>query len=164
MHKSELRQQLRAQRQAMTSADVAQKSALITAGVQTILDKLTYKSLHCYEPIASLKEVDVSMLEAEATYTTRNFEGQWQVVSFKTGAVVAHPQIDVIIVPMLGFDDKLHRIGYGGGYYDRLMAAHPQALRIGVCFEAGHIDRIPVEGHDMAVNIVVTEERVVISV
>ena len=151
----------------MSISEVVEKSELILAGVLTVLKNLNYRSLHCYEPIAKLHEVDISELfdlPDVALYTSRKLDGEWHVVSVIDDIAKDDPALDVIIVPMLGFDKKLHRIGYGGGYYDRLLARYPKALRIGVCFEAGKVEQIPAEPHDVPLNLIVTEKSAVIAV
>lgn len=78
------------------------------------------------------------------------------MVSVKEGPPPA--EFDLILVPMLGFDDQLQRIGYGGGYYDKFLATQPHASKIGVCFELGRLDQpIPAEPHDIPLERVVTE-------
>jgi 5-formyltetrahydrofolate cyclo-ligase len=69
-------------------------------------------------------------------------------------------QFDVILIPALGFDDAGYRLGYGGGYYDRLLATQAQALRVGVCFELGHQQSLPHEPHDQVLHYMVTERSV----
>ncbi len=68
--------------------------------------------------------------------------------------------IDLIVVPALAFDAEGRRLGRGGGYYDATLAAHPAALRVGPCLEAALLDEVPAEVHDEAVDVVVTEARV----
>jgi 5-formyltetrahydrofolate cyclo-ligase len=165
--KTELRKTLRLQRSSMARADLAQKSAQITISVQAILDKVNFGSLHCYEPIVKLHEVDVSELldtPDVALYTSRKLNGEWHIVSVIDDLAKPDSRLDVIIVPMLGFDDTLQRIGYGGGYYDQLLAKYPDALKIGICYEAGRLDHIPAEPHDIPMNIIVTEVRALIAV
>ncbi|RLF27428.1 MAG: 5-formyltetrahydrofolate cyclo-ligase [Thermoplasmata archaeon] len=69
--------------------------------------------------------------------------------------------VDIIIVPGIVFDEKGHRIGHGLGYYDRLLSDSKNALHIGLAFEFQIVDRIPVEKHDVAVDKIVTEKRVI---
>ncbi len=64
---------------------------------------------------------------------------------------------DLIIVPFLAFDRTLHRLGYGGGYYDRTLAAHPQIPAIGAGFSALLVDSLPVGPHDRPLNAIFTE-------
>ena len=63
----------------------------------------------------------------------------------------------------VGFDEARYRLGYGGGYYDRTLAAWPAANRpatIGVAFESGRCDALPHENHDMPLDAVVTESAI----
>ena len=71
--------------------------------------------------------------------------------------------IDVVLVPGLAFDLRCFRLGYGGGFYDRLLAAPGcAALAVGVGFDEQLVDRLPVEPHDRAVDVVVTDRRTVL--
>jgi 5-formyltetrahydrofolate cyclo-ligase len=57
--------------------------------------------------------------------------------------------IDVAIIPGAVFDRCGHRLGYGGGYYDRFLAASPRAVRIGLAFSLQVTEAIPVQSHDI---------------
>jgi 5-formyltetrahydrofolate cyclo-ligase len=70
----------------------------------------------------------------------------------------------VLIVPLLAFDDACHRLGYGGGYYDRTIAAlraEAGLLAIGYAFSRQHVRHIPLEPWDVGLDAVVTERGVV---
>lgn len=65
---------------------------------------------------------------------------------------------DAAIVPMNGFDEQGYRLGYGGGYFDRTLAASaPRPLAIGVAFELARLATIEPQPHDIAMDFVVTE-------
>lgn len=65
---------------------------------------------------------------------------------------------DVILMPLLGFDKAGTRLGYGGGYYDRTLAALERKPRlIGYAFACQELDRVPREAHDVPLDAVVTE-------
>jgi 5-formyltetrahydrofolate cyclo-ligase len=65
---------------------------------------------------------------------------------------------DVFIVPLVGFDGQLYRLGYGGGFYDRTFAAATkQVKRIGVGFACARIDTIYPQSFDVPMDMVVTE-------
>lgn len=65
---------------------------------------------------------------------------------------------DVAVVPMNGFDAGGCRLGYGGGYFDRTLAAlAPRPLAIGVAFECARLADIHPQAHDIAMDYVVTE-------
>lgn len=67
---------------------------------------------------------------------------------------------DVVIIPGIAFDKNRHRIGFGGGYYDRFLS-EVKAVKIGVCFNRQIIDDVFPETHDVPMDIVVTEDRVI---
>ena len=68
---------------------------------------------------------------------------------------------DAAVVPMNGFDNEGYRIGYGGGYFDRTLAAlAPRPLAIGVSYELGRLVTIFPQTHDIPMDFVVTEAAV----
>ena len=69
--------------------------------------------------------------------------------------------IDVMIVPGVVFDTQGNRIGHGMGYYDRLLQKNVKSHVIGLAFECQLVERIPVEKHDVCVEKIITEERII---
>ena len=70
------------------------------------------------------------------------------------------PQVepDVILMPLLGFDKRGTRLGYGGGYYDRTLERLSKRPRlVGLAFAAQELEDIPREAHDVPLDIIVTE-------
>lgn len=158
--KTELRKQLKQERLATTHEARQQNSALIRERLLSVIDWSKVATIHCFEPIDELGEVDVTGFAAgKQIFTSRLVEDKWQIVSTDNSNDVPQ-KFDVVIVPMLGFDRRLHRIGYGGGYYDRLLAEHPEAHKIGVCFDTGKIEQIPVQEHDIPMDVIVTEAAI----
>ena len=71
-------------------------------------------------------------------------------------------KLDLVIVPGIAFDKNGHRIGYGYGYYDKFLGKlNKNAIKIGLCFEFQIVDKIPQEKHDVPMDFIVTEKRVV---
>jgi 5-formyltetrahydrofolate cyclo-ligase len=66
----------------------------------------------------------------------------------------------LILVPLLGFDARLHRLGYGKGHYDRVLAARGTARAVGLAYAAQEVDLLPTEPHDIALDAVVTPDFV----
>jgi 5-formyltetrahydrofolate cyclo-ligase len=68
---------------------------------------------------------------------------------------------DALLVPMNAFDDRGYRIGYGGGYFDRTLAAlKPRPLAIGVSFEMLRVETIYPQPHDVPMDFVITEAHI----
>ncbi|MDX2115517.1 MAG: 5-formyltetrahydrofolate cyclo-ligase [Planctomycetota bacterium] len=83
------------------------------------------------------------------------------------GPVATLDLIDLVIVPGLAFDTQGRRMGRGGGFYDRFLAAYRTArprggAALGICFEAQLVPEIPTEPHDAQVDGLVTESRILL--
>ncbi len=68
---------------------------------------------------------------------------------------------DMVFVPLLAFDRAGNRLGYGGGYYDRTLAAHPGRPAIGFGYAAQEVPFVPTEPHDQTLAVIVTEHEVI---
>jgi 5-formyltetrahydrofolate cyclo-ligase len=70
--------------------------------------------------------------------------------------------IDLVIMPGAGFDISGNRLGYGGGYYDILLArGGKETPKIALAYEEQIIDSIPSEQHDVKMDIIVTDKRII---
>ncbi|MBV9736168.1 MAG: 5-formyltetrahydrofolate cyclo-ligase [Acidisphaera sp.] len=70
-----------------------------------------------------------------------------------------HP--DWLLVPLLAFDRRGHRLGYGAGYYDRTLASLPGAEAIGCAYAALELDEVPASEYDVPLAAVATEHGVI---
>ena len=72
--------------------------------------------------------------------------------------------LDIVIVPALAFDSSKNRIGFGGGYYDtflnKVREKNKNTLFIGVCYDFQMIEEVPIEGHDITLDLVINESEV----
>lgn len=166
--KPRLRKSLQKARLDLAPEERAKKATSIAERLLQEIDWPSNLKVHCFEPIMRLGEVDlvdfVTALQTDKAdvqvYTSRKIDGEWKVVSADTDKQPSEvPEFDVIIVPMLGFDASLHRVGYGGGYYDRFLADQQKAKKIGVCYELGKVGRIPAEPQDIKLDMIFTESH-----
>lgn len=89
-----------------------------------------------------------------APMTTDEFD-----IPVPDGTEVIRPE--AILMPSLGFDARGYRLGYGGGYFDRTLAAFPvHPLKIGVAFESSRLPTIHPQSHDVPMDFVVTQAGV----
>ncbi len=184
--KSELRRQLKAQRKALSLNQAIGAYEAITKRCIELVDWKSVKTLHCYVPLIEDNEVDCWRVVEYAwenypdivtAVPVLNADGDYDSVIVKPFTVWTKPRripeptefkkleattkFDVILVPMVGFDESGHRIGHGQGWYDRFLVSQPSAQKIGICYERGLVSGgIPSEQHDVTVNYVVTEDRV----
>lgn len=68
---------------------------------------------------------------------------------------------DMLLVPLLAWDQAGRRLGYGGGYYDRTLASLPHAQTIGCAFAAQEVECVPAGPHDAAMDAIATERGVI---
>ncbi len=67
---------------------------------------------------------------------------------------------DIILVPLLAFDSRGYRLGYGGGFYDRTIAAYAPPVTIGIGIDALQMPTVPIEATDQPLTHIVTETRI----
>lgn len=67
--------------------------------------------------------------------------------------------LELIVVPGVAFDFAGHRLGYGKGYYDRFLQERRGAL-VGLCFDFQLVTKLPAEVHDVRMDMLVTDERI----
>ncbi len=67
----------------------------------------------------------------------------------------------IVVVPLVGFDVAGYRLGYGGGYYDRTLAAlRPKPFIVGVGYEIAKLETLYPQPHDIPMDVIVTEDRI----
>lgn len=64
---------------------------------------------------------------------------------------------DILLVPLLAYDHRGTRLGYGGGYYDRSLGALPKARAIGIAYAGQRMDFLPRDAHDYRLDAIFTE-------
>ena len=100
--------------------------------------------------------VEITSLETGFTEDRGGFKNP------TTGVPMGVEEIDLIVTPGLGFDDKGNRLGRAGGYYDRFFASELlNAKKCGFAFSQQIVESVPVEEHDERVDFLVTDAGVV---
>lgn len=89
-------------------------------------------------------------------------KGTMDVMEPAKGKKIDSKEIDVVVVPGVAFDLRGHRLGFGGGHYDRfLKSVRKDCAKIGLAFELQLLEKLPAEAHDVRMDAVVTEKRVI---
>lgn len=73
------------------------------------------------------------------------------------------PEKTVLFLPGCAFDRNGGRMGYGGGFYDRFVENYPEIMRVALAYEEQLVEKVPREMHDMPVDVIVTEERILLT-
>lgn len=84
-------------------------------------------------------------------------EGHFHILEPTTQKMVSFQEIDCMIVPMLAFDHKGYRVGYGKGYYDRYFHQGFQGYKLGIAFSFQEVDLICCDEYDVKLDEVITQ-------
>jgi 5-formyltetrahydrofolate cyclo-ligase len=71
-------------------------------------------------------------------------------------------EVDLIVIPGVAFDYSGNRLGYGGGFYDMLLAERQKKIPIiALAYEEQLVDKIPSEPHDIKIDMILTDKRLI---
>lgn len=88
-------------------------------------------------------------------------KNQYDIMEPANGAIVDTELIDLVLVPLLAFDEKGNRVGYGKGFYDRFLAAcRPDVIKIGLSFFEAETQIIDTGEFDIPLNYCITPQKV----
>jgi len=122
-----------------------------------------------------LKEFDKKKYQISLPVIKKNFEMDFYKWSFNEPLKINMHGIpepekikliypDVILVPLVAFDEKLNRLGYGGGYYDRLikkLSEKKNILKIGLALSTQKINNVPIDKYDKKLDYIVTDKYII---
>ena len=178
--KNKIKETILEKRDALSKKDIAKKSTKIKERLlnveqyeksKTIMFFVSFKNevdIHelirqaLKEKVVIIPKVTNKQIEPSVIIDFENLvEGKLGVLEPIEAMNIAYKNIDVVLVPGIAFDLQGNRIGYGSGYYDKFLKKVPKAIKIGLAFDFQIVDKIPNEEHDVSVDFIVTEERVV---
>lgn len=183
MTKPDLKRRLRVERIQMSERVVREKSLRI---YRWLIDMPAYQLARCLACYVSIKnevdtrtviqnaigggkQVGVPVTREDGDMAFQAIAGLSDLRSVHYGLrepvpdlqkVLLPHTIDLILVPGIAFDRHGHRVGSGGGYYDRYLA-RTEAARIGLSYGFQIIDRVPAEPHDVKMDLIITENEII---
>ena len=174
MDKKALRAQIRAQKRAMTDTQIQEKSAALA---QKFYDSPLYqaaKTIYGYLPynqevrtvpmleraLADGKQVAVPKVYGDEmrfillTDLTAVESGYANIPEPIADDPVAQDPTALVLMPGLAFDPQGHRMGYGGGFYDRFLEQEPNHPTLALCYDFQMLPHLETEAHDIPVDVV----------
>jgi len=117
------------------------------------------------DKMSSVNFVVPCVIEGEMTVVRFNgfadlVEGNYGILEPGKKEKVDLDSIDLVIVPGVAFDREGNRIGFGKGYYDKILDSI-NAVKVGICFDFQVVDRIENEEHDVRMDYVVSENELI---
>lgn len=181
MEKKQIRKKIREQRAHLTQEEIEARSRQIC---RRILDMEAFQKASClYTYIDCKGEASTRLLMEEAWklgkrvaapkvhgedmdyFYIRSMEdlepGYFQIPEPKEGLAKAEEEDALVIVPGVAFDSHLHRCGYGKGFYDRYLKAHPHHTAIAIALEFQVVEEVPSEQFDVCPDMLVTPLRTI---
>lgn len=157
MGKTDIRNRSIELRSDLSASALRRKNLAIMARLKSTIDWEHVRSVHTYRSVEAWHEVDTAWL---ADYLTET----WPDIRLSVGnpdrtlPLPVEP-FDIILVPLLAFDDHLNRLGFGGGWYDRFLVGQDGALKVGLAYDVQQADSLPTHQHDIPMDMIITETR-----
>lgn len=180
--KASLRIELKERRFSLSLGDRREKGCKITVLAESVLkDKQSVLSYAAKDPevetlvlinhlLNAGKTVSVPIIEKETR--TLRLSRLFSVADLEPSTFnvpeplskenpISPSEIETVIIPLLGFDRKGNRIGYGAGYYDRFLKDNPHLEKIGLAYACQEVDLVPTEENDIRLDMVITESEII---
>ena len=172
MDKKALRAEIRAKKRAMTAQEIEEKSAALAKAFYETAEYKNAKTIYGYLPynqevrttqmlahaLADWKQVAVPkvygdemkfILLSDLSQVAKGYAGIPEPIA--DGPVAADPTA-LVLMPGLAFDPEGHRLGYGGGFYDKFLAAEPDHPTLALCYDFQMLPHLDTESYDIPVD------------
>ena len=178
MDKKALRREIGAKKRALSAAEVEARSAVLAEKLYATDQYRQARALYAYlsfnqevrtgpiierawadgKRVAVPKVVGGSMVFIWIdSFDNLAPQGAYQIMEPVGDGPVADDKTALMLMPGLAFDPQGHRVGYGGGYYDRYLAAQPNHPTVALCYDFQLYARLDVDAFDVPVDLVITD-------
>ena len=175
MDKAALRKEIRAKKKAMTEAEICEKSKKLC---RKFLESNAYreaKTVYGYLPynqeVRTWELLQQAMRDGKRVAVPKVYDQEMRFIYITdfsqidigycgipepiADGPVAEDRDALVLMPGLAFDREGHRIGYGGGFYDRFLSAEPDHPTVALCYDFQVVEDLPVEAFDIPVDVVI---------
>ena len=175
MNKQELRQSIRRQKRAMSPEEIEQRSQRLS---EKFLESDAYQSCSClygYLPynqeVRTWHILEQALKDGKKVAVPKVYGDEMKFLyltdfsQLTTGYAgipepifdepVAEDKTALVLMPGLAFDKEGHRIGYGGGFYDKFLSKEPEHPTVALCYEFQMVENLETEAFDIPVDTVI---------
>ena len=174
MNKKEMRAYIRAQKRAMTESQIVSASARLGEQFRECELYRNAKTIYGYLPynqeVRTVPMLEQALRDGKRVAVPKVFGDEMKFLwlddltrvekgysgipePIDDGPVADDPYA-LVLMPGLAFDPQGHRIGYGGGFYDKFLAAEPQNPTVALCYDFQVLDHLETEEFDIPVDLV----------
>ncbi|MEG2353659.1 MAG: 5-formyltetrahydrofolate cyclo-ligase [Clostridium sp.] len=183
-----LRSNMKNQRNNLTNSFVIEQSNKLQKNLMKVIKELNKNTIMAYysfnNEVSTLNLLDLllsrktytvilplSVIEAKeiVPYKIHNISTDLKLSKFKIlepdpnkCSIFNTEQIEIILIPGVAFDVKGNRLGFGAGFYDRFLPQALNAIKIGICYDFQLLDSIPIDIYDIPVDMIITENKIVV--
>lgn len=174
MDKKQLRRMIREWKRAMTEAEIQSRSEALAQLLYASEAYRNAKTIYGYLPynqeVRTVPMLEQALRDGKRVAVPKVFGDEMkflylqdltQVAKGYAGIPepiadepVAEDKTALVLMPGLAFDPQGHRIGYGGGFYDKFLAAEPNHPTLALCYEFQLLPKLETEEHDIPVDVV----------
>ncbi len=174
MDKTELRRSIRARKRAMTEEEIVSRSEKLAELLSASDAYKTAKTIYGYLPynqeVRTVPMLEQALKDGKRVAVPKCYGNEMKFIYMedlskveKGYAGIPEPIADgpvaddttaLVLMPGLAFDPQGHRIGYGGGFYDKFLAAEPDHPTLALCYEFQMLPELKTEAHDIPVDTV----------
>ena len=175
MDKAALRQQIRSQKRQMTETEIVQKSRqlfrLFTATDAYKNAKSIYGYMSYNQEVRTLPILEQALRDGKRVAIPKCYGAEMRFIwmenlskTAKSTCGIPEPIFDdpiaddpsaLVLMPGMAFDTAGHRIGYGGGYYDKFLADEPEHPTVALCYDFQVLEHLDTEQFDIPVDLVI---------
>ena len=182
LNKEEIRRKIKSRRDELQTYEVLKRSNEIIANLKKLPEFKEATNIACYisfnnevythgliKEYVNKKRVFVPVIDRERKEIILSHLKDWKELSSGAYGILEprkeflrigrYGDIQLIIVPGIAFDEKGNRIGYGGGYFDRLLKKL-KAKKVALAYDFQILKEIPNEEHDVRMDVIVSEKRI----
>jgi len=174
MNKQELRTHIRSLKRQMTEAEIEEKSEILCSrflATDAYRDaKAIYGYLSYNQEVRTLPILQQALRDGKRIALPKCYGAEMRFIYVddlrqvgRSSCNVPEPLADgpvaddetaLVLMPGLAFDREGHRMGYGGGYYDRFLAGQPHHPTVALCYDFQMVEQLPTEEFDIPVDLV----------
>ena len=174
MNKTELRQIIRAKKRAMTVAEIEEKSEALGRLFRESVAYRNAKTIYGYLPynqeVRTVAMLEQALADGKRVAVPKCYGDEMRFIFMEdlslvapgyanipepiADAPIADDETALVLMPGLAFDKEGHRIGYGGGFYDKFLANEPNHPTLALCYDFQMLDHVETQEFDVPVDTV----------